>query len=52
MFVKEIKYTDYNGIDRNEKFYFNLNISFSRSLFLRLMDRSLMMVRDSSSLMS
>ena len=27
MFVKEIKYTDYNGIDRNEKFYFNLNKS-------------------------
>lgn len=27
MFVKEIKYTDYNGIDRSEKFYFNLNKS-------------------------
>ena len=27
MFVKEIKYTDYNGVDRSEKFYFNLNKS-------------------------
>lgn len=27
MFAKEIKYTDYNGIDRSEKFYFNLNKS-------------------------
>lgn len=27
MFVKEIRYTDYNGIDRSEKFYFNLNKS-------------------------
>lgn len=27
MFVKEIKYTDYNGVDRTEKFYFNLNKS-------------------------
>lgn len=25
MYCKEIKYTDYNGIERNEKFYFNLN---------------------------
>ena len=27
MFVKEIKYTDFNGIDRSEKFYFNLTKS-------------------------
>lgn len=25
MFKKEIKYTDYNGIERTEDFYFNLN---------------------------
>lgn len=27
MFVKEIKYTDFNGVDRSEKFYFNLSKS-------------------------
>ena len=27
MFVKEIKYTDFNGMDRSEKFYFNLTKS-------------------------
>lgn len=25
MLKKRIKYTDYNGVERNEDFYFNLN---------------------------
>ena len=27
MYVKEITYTDYNGTERTEKFYFNLSLS-------------------------
>lgn len=26
MFMKEIKYTDFNGVDREEKFYFHLSL--------------------------